>query len=88
MATGFTAVQNINECPVCRGVFVDLRALPCDHSLCQDCVDHIKQGIQIKCPVCKTTHNMGKDRREIRLTRFPSALKEKDRIKQNKLTGK
>ena len=63
------------------------RAFPCDHLLCQDCVDHIKRGIQIKGPVCKTTHDVRKIRRDFRLMQFLDALKEEKRLEQSKQTG-
>ena len=44
MATGFTALQDLKECPVCREEFSDPRALPCDHLLCQDF-----RGLQLHC---------------------------------------
>ena len=88
MATGFTALQDLKECPVCREEFTDPRALPCDHLLCQYCVDHIQKGIQIKCPVCNTTHDVRKVRRDFRLMQFLDALKEENTLKHNQQTGK
>ena len=88
MATGFTALQDIKECPVCREEFTDPRAMPCDHLLCQDCVDHITRGIKIKCPVCNTTHDVRKVRRDFRLMQFLDAIKEDNRLKQIQHTGK
>ena len=87
MATSFTALQDIKECPVCREEFTDPRALPCDHLLCQDCIDHIRKGIQIKCPVCNTTHDVRKVRRDFRLMQFLDVLKDEKKFEQNKQPG-
>ena len=52
MAHAMTGLQDLEECPVCTEELTDPRALPCDHLLCVDCVDRIKRGSTIKCPVC------------------------------------
>ena len=88
MATGFTALQDLKECPVCRGEFTDPRALPCDHSLCQYCIDHIQIGNLIKCPICNTSHDVRRVRRDFRLMQFLDALNEEKILKQNTKTSK
>ena len=82
-----TALEYLKECPVCQEEFTDPRVLPCDHSLCVDCIGHIRKGPTIKCPECNAVHDMDKVRRDFRLMQFLDALKE-DRLKTSEKASK
>ena len=56
-----------------------LEFLPCDHSFCQTCIDRIKKGSQIKCPVCSTIHEVKNIRPDFKLSQFIDALKKKEK---------
>ena len=83
MATGGgepgEAERHLSQCPVCLDVYVDPKVLPCDHSLCASCVQQLKQGSRIKCPLCKATHNVSRIRPDFRLQQFLDALTEKQK---------
>ena len=71
-----TALRHIKECPVCFEDFDEPKILPCDHTLCKHCLERIKRGIQVKCPVCNALHGADKVRADFRLTQFLDVLKE------------
>ena len=71
--------RHLSQCPVCLDVYVDPKVLPCDHSLCASCVQQLKQGSRIKCPLCKATHNVSRIRPDFRLQQFLDALTEKQK---------
>ena len=66
--------RHLSECPVCLEVYVDPKVLPCDHSFCADCVQQLKQGSRIKCPLCKVVHDVRRIRADFRLQQFLDAL--------------
>ena len=82
-----TALEYLNECPVCQEEFTDPRVFPCYHSLCVDCIGNIRKGNTIKCPECNAVHDMDKVRRDFRLMQFLDALKE-DRLKTSEKASK
>ena len=88
MAEALRALEDLKECPVCRDEFTDPRALPCDHSFCQDCIDRIKKGLRIRCPVCNADHDVRKVRCDFKLMQFFDALKEEKEAKTTKKKGK
>ena len=83
MATGGAdpgeAERHLSECPVCLEVYVDPKVLPCDHSLCAGCVQQLKQGSRIECPLCKVVHDVSRIRPDFRLQQFLDALTEKQK---------
>ena len=83
MATGGAdpgeAERHLSECPVCLEVYVDPKVLPCDHSFCAGCVEPLKQGSRIECPLCKVVHDVSRIRPDFRLQQFLDALTEKQK---------
>ena len=73
------AERHLSECPVCLEVYVDPKVLPCDHSLCAGCVQQLKQGSMIECPLCKVVHDVSGIRSDFRLQQFLDALTEKQK---------
>ena len=71
------AKRHLFECPVCLEAYVDPKVLPCDHSFCAGCVQQLKQGSRIKCPLCKVVHDVSRIRSDFRLQQFLDALTEK-----------
>ena len=88
MATGGAdpgeAERHLSQCPVCWEVYVDPKALPCDHSLCARCVEPLKQGSRIKCPLCKVVHDVSRIRPDFRLQQFLDALTEEKQKKERR----
>ena len=82
-----SALDFLKECPVCQENFSDPRVLPCDHSFCQECIDQMKKGNSIKCPVCNGVHNVKTVRRDFRLMQFLEALKEEKHAKKIQKQG-
>ena len=82
-----TALDYLKECPVCQEDFTDPKVLPCDHSFCQDCLDQIKKGNSIKCPVCNVVHNVTTVKRNFRLMQFLDALNEEIQAKTTQNQG-
>ncbi len=83
-----SALQYLKECPVWQDEFKHPRVFPCDHLLCQECINQIKKGNQIKCPVCNALHDVNKVRRDFRLVQFLDALKEEQNSKEILKQGK
>ena len=48
------SVEYDNECPICMTNTSNC-TLPCDHSLCKDCLEQINPKI---CPMCRTSFEM------------------------------
>ena len=50
-------LNNITECPICRDVYTDHRALSCFHAFCLKCLvtyaDSKQPGESLPCPVCR-----------------------------------
>ena len=89
MATGGIgdSERHLSECVVCLEVYVDPKLLPCDHSFCAGCVDNLKQGRRIQCPLCKRDHDVTNVRADFRLQQFLDALKEKQKPKPKAKKG-
>ena len=56
-------------CSVCLNRYTDPRTLPCHHSFCKKCIDHLPVELDtmnglsfIKCPLCQTPNSMSEDR--------------------------
>ena len=73
------AGRHLSQCPVCLEVYLDPKVLPCDHSLCAACVEPLKQGSRIKCPLCKVDHDVSRIRPDFRLQQFLDALEEEQK---------
>ena len=78
------AVKDLIQCAVCFESYVQPRILPCDHSFCERCVNQLKAASTIRCPMCKSSHDVSKIRPDFRLQQFLDALKE---TKQTRTTG-
>ena len=53
-------------CNGCSRILEDPRILPCQHSICINCIkevskDQHQNGIDITCPVCNSSHNIVND---------------------------
>ena len=46
----------ILECSVCLETFKDPRMLPCQHTLCLDCLSSLVDRASLVCPLCRTSH--------------------------------
>eukprot|EP01064_Diplonema_japonicum_P025649 TRINITY_DN37062_c0_g1_i1.p1 TRINITY_DN37062_c0_g1~~TRINITY_DN37062_c0_g1_i1.p1 ORF type:complete len:424 (+),score=61.42 TRINITY_DN37062_c0_g1_i1:37-1308(+) len=44
------------QCAVCRLPFVEPHCMPCGHTFCMRCLERVKSGEEISCPVCKDKH--------------------------------
>lgn len=44
------------SCPICYEPYDTPKALPCQHTLCQRCIDLCSQGEIISCPECRSVH--------------------------------
>ena len=72
------ALRHITECPVCFLTYVNPRLLPCQHSLCAQCVSQIQRGATIKCPMCNTTHDVTRVQNDFRMAQILEALENKE----------
>ena len=72
------ALKHIIECPVCYDVLTDPQSLPCDHFLCRGCIGQVRDGDQVKCPVCSGFCNVAEARPDLRLVQVIEALREKE----------
>ena len=80
-------MRDLTECSVCMEVFVDPQKLPCDHSFCAGCVEPLKQGSRIECPLCRTVHDVSRIRSDFRTQQIVDALKVETKPKDTKTTG-
>ncbi len=49
-----STLDAISECPICLEIFKDPKQLPCDHTLCLDCLTHMAgDKTNIECPICR-----------------------------------
>ncbi|XP_052803863.1 uncharacterized protein LOC128234173 isoform X2 [Mya arenaria] len=47
------------ECPICLDRFTRPRALPCQHTLCYECLNQLIQGDRrVTCPECRAMHDV------------------------------
>ena len=54
------ASSGIEICTICHSSYSDPRLLPCLHSFCRACLSRLVSGrTTVKCPLCKTEHNLG-----------------------------
>ena len=81
-----TKMRDLTECSVCMEVFVDPQKLPCDHSFCAGCVEPLKQGSRIECPLCRTVHDVIRIRSDFRTQQIVDALKVETKPKDTKTT--
>ena len=55
-------MADFTECPVCFDEYKDPKLLPCNHTLCLNCLEKLTQkgmkGIHLKCPICNTVHEV------------------------------
>jgi DNA-binding protein H-NS len=50
-----SVVNDLTECPICREVYTDPRTLPCMHTYCLDCLNHLckNRNSGADCPMCR-----------------------------------
>ncbi|KAI8500573.1 hypothetical protein Bbelb_213910 [Branchiostoma belcheri] len=49
-----TQIQEDLTCSICLGLFTRPKVLPCQHTFCQDCLQHLTVGqTTFQCPVCR-----------------------------------
>ncbi|XP_078666701.1 tripartite motif-containing protein 3-like [Branchiostoma floridae x Branchiostoma belcheri] len=49
-----TQIQEDLTCSICLGLFSRPKVLPCQHTFCQDCLQHLTVGqTTFQCPVCR-----------------------------------
>ena len=78
MASGdrnYEKIQEITECPICMEVYVKPQKLPCDHTFCADCLEPLKQGSRIPCPICRGVHDVTGIKSDFRAQQLIDALK-------------
>ena len=58
-------MADLTECPVCLDEYKDPKLLPCNHTLCLNCLENLqrtkqkgKKGSHLKCPICNTIHEV------------------------------
>ena len=83
-----TKMRDLTECSICMEVFVDPQKLPCDHSFCGGCVEPLKQGSRIECPLCRAVHDVSRIRSDFRTQQIVDALKAESEPKDSKSIGK
>ncbi|XP_063967861.1 RING finger protein nhl-1-like [Lytechinus pictus] len=53
-------IKRLLECPMCLELFTSSsrkpKLLPCQHTLCLECMDMLNQGNRIQCPQCRQEH--------------------------------
>ncbi|XP_072170377.1 uncharacterized protein [Diadema setosum] len=53
-------IQRLLECPMCLELFNSStrwpKLLPCQHTLCLECMDMLNQGSKLQCPQCRQEH--------------------------------
>lgn len=47
------------KCPMCLSYFNNPVNLPCFHTFCSACVENIIRKNEVKCPLCRTTSDLG-----------------------------
>ena len=68
-------MQELTKCSICWGVLVNPQKLPCDHSFCAGCLEHLKQGSRIKCPICREGHDVTRIKVDFKTQQIIDALK-------------
>ena len=80
MASLISTIGDLLLCPVCKEVLRQPRTLPCQHSLCHDClknlisnIDRVEQNhSDFPCPVCRSVTKLPKASSiEIQVVAFP-----------------
>ncbi|XP_041484807.1 tripartite motif-containing protein 3-like [Lytechinus variegatus] len=58
-------IKRLLECPMCLELFTSSsrkpKLLPCQHTLCLECMDMLQQGNRIQCPQCRQEHTCPAD---------------------------
>ena len=80
-------IRELTECSICMEAFVDPQKLPCDHSFCAGCVEPLKQGSRIECPLCRAVHDVSRIRSDFRTQQIVDALKFETKPKDTKTKG-
>ena len=55
----YTFVDTVPEdlvCPVCRELLDEAQQTSCGHLFCKKCLEKIRRGKRLSCPVCRTEH--------------------------------
>ena len=71
MAT--SAVKPLEDhitCSVCLEVYTDPHALSCLHTYCYQCIQDIRQGNQVQCPVCREDTDLGEVMKDFKMESF------------------
>lgn len=51
-------INDLLTCSICLERFNDPKILPCHHSFCFNCINRLKENRQVKCPICRNTHDV------------------------------
>ena len=51
-------MADITECPVCFEEFEDPKLLPCNHTLCLECLENVRKEKSLTCPMCNSKHDV------------------------------
>jgi len=72
LTTPTSGLEELYQCSVCLEIFENPYTLPCQHSLCKECLDGLVQvnvSVTIKCPLCNAAHVVDKG-----ITSFKASL--------------
>ena len=80
--------RDLNECPVCMEEYQKPQILPCNHSLCEQCLSRIIEDEIVRCPLCNATSSKFDVKHDFRLAQFLEVLKNRSEksqvLEQNK----
>ena len=49
---------DLTECPSCFAEYLDPKLLPCQHTVCLECLVRVEEEKQVTCPTCEVTHKV------------------------------
>ena len=79
MAEALDQFDSILDCPICLEPMVDPMVLPCHHSFCKECVERLKQGDLIKCPLDNKVFNFKDVQKDFRFSHIRERLEQKSK---------
>ena len=84
MATKASEVDDLTSCPVCFEDFTESglqvpRILPCFHTLCEQCLEHLLKKNSMECPECRHKHKAPRGLKTFQQNKYIIAYVRKNR---------